>query len=813
MKREPEKGLFFSNLYSHPGKLLHKHLENVAKRCTDAWRSTPHYLDRIIEPAYGTMIMWLVGFSHDFGKATLFFQKYLFETDDQLKQKHKNDPKTAHALLSAVWAHWIIRQWRKEHSCGNICDLDECLPFFVFLMIKRHHGNLKNAVPIRGSDAQEELQSTDFGHLDEQYGTIDPEEISFLLDLINTRTGLDLTFGALPRSLNAYYEKDIMWTEKRVFKALAKRTEYYLLFQFMFSLLLHADKSDVIFNTCLTGPDIERKPLGGDIVKQFKAVKFGDPKNKMDRIRDAIFRDANRTIRRTDLTRRIYSLNVPTGTGKTLTSLSVALQLRKRLENVGPPSRIIYALPFTSIIDQNFQVFQDILNEPESEVLLKHHHLADIFYRTAEGQFETGQSKFMIESWESEIVVTTFYQVFHTLFTNRNRMIQKFHKLAGSIVLLDEVQSISYKYWKLVRETLLKATEFLNMHIILITATQPRIFDREEVVELVPKKANYFFQLDRVDIRFEKKPVQLDDFIKICAEEITQSDESFLFVMNTINSAIALFEGLEGLALDAEYFFLSTNIIPKHRLERIRQIKASTSRKIVVATQMVESGVDISLENVWRDFGPLEAINQVCGRCNRNFGSKKGKVHIFQILNDDSIHTPFANYIYGKLPLSLPKTMDVLGGCAELSESGFLENMDRYYDTIDRNLNPDTSNRCLEYMRNFQFFDLFDSFKLIDDPDYERKDIFIEIDDRAKFVWEFYLKIKEIGNPFERKHAFLKIKRDFSDHVISVPAKYVNEEEYENLNIVYAGTSQLEHCYRNDIGWIRTDDNLKSYFF
>jgi CRISPR-associated endonuclease/helicase Cas3 len=785
----------------------------VAERCMDTWRSAVHNFDRIITRGSGARFMWLVGFCHDLGKATAFFQGYLFETDADLRKKKKNDKKTSHALLSAVLAHWVIRQYLKENQIGNADGLDRRLPFFAFLIIKRHHGNLNNAVPTRDSEAPEELQSTEFEHLDEQLGSLQPTEINFLFSLINEKIGISLAFEKLPRSLNEYYKKEIMWKEKRVFKSLLKRVEYYLLFQFMFSLLLYADKSDVVFNTSPKGMDIERKPLGADIVKQYKTTQFGDPENKMDRIRDAIFRDANMTILHTNLSNRIYSLNVPTGTGKTLTSLSVALRLKKRIESAGSLSRIIYALPYTTIIDQNFTVFQDIIMQPSSDVLLKHHHLADVFYRTEKEEFEASQSKFLIESWESEIVVTTFFQVFHTLFTNRNRMIQKFHKLAGSIVLLDEVQSISYKYWKLVRETLLKATELLDMHIILITATQPRIFEKEEMVELVPKKANYFSKMDRVDIYFEKAPVPLADFIEMCKAAIGRSEESFLFVMNTINSAIALFEVLKGLVPEGECFFLSTNIIPRHRMERILQIKNSTQRKIVIATQMVEAGVDISMDNVWRDFGPLEAINQVCGRCNRNFGEKRGKVQIFQILNDNSCNTPFANYIYGKLPLSLPKTMDVLGGCAELSESGFLENMDRYYETINRDLNPDTSNKCLDYMRNFQFFDLFDSFKLIDDPAYERKDVFIEIDDRAKFVWDSYVKMKEIQNPFERRQVFLKIKRNFSDYVISVPAKYVHEKEYKESNFVYIGKCQIENCYENDIGWIRTNDSFKSYFF
>jgi len=141
-------------------------------------------------------------------------------------------------------------------------------------------------------------------------------------------------------------------------------------------------------------------------------------------------------------------------------------------------------------------------------------------------------------------------------------MIQKFHKLANSIILLDEVQTIPYKYWKLVRETLLKFSDIFNVYFILITATQPRIFKSNEIIELVPDKAEYFSQFDRINLNFESESIELQNFIEKCKSEIENSNESFLFVMNTINSSIELFENLKKMDLDAEYFYLATNIIP-----------------------------------------------------------------------------------------------------------------------------------------------------------------------------------------------------------------------------------------------------------
>lgn len=795
--------MFSSNLFSHPEKHLYSHLQNVANACLEKFKETNHHLFSFIPEDHWTKLIWLMGFAHDFGKATSYFQEYLFEEDEQKKEQMKNMSETSHSLISSVLAYWIAKQYVDSQNQEN--ELLYMMPFIIFLIIKKHHGNINNSIPL--SDEPDEL-NVPIKHLDVQLSSMNKKELNFLFGFVNKQLQLSISVKKLPESLIEFYKKNLLRKEKRAFKKINKKTEYYLIFQFIYSLLLHSDKEDVIFNRKVKP---QRGKVDCDAVKEFKEENFGKPKNKMDLIRENIFQEADQSISETKLSQKIFSLNVPTGTGKTVTSLSAALQLRKRLQKSGIGPRIIYALPFTSIIDQNFQVLDEIFGKPETNLLLKHHHLADISYKEKKAEFEAGESKFLIESWESEIIVTTFFQVFHTLFTNRNRMIQKFHKLANSIILLDEVQIIPYKYWELVRETILKFSELFNAYFILITATQPRIFEQSEIKELVPNKAKYFAKLDRVNIHFDSEPVSKNSFIKLCQEEVKKSDESYLFVMNTINSSVNLFKSLEQMKLDAEYYYLSTNIIPKHRLERIKGIKNTKQRKIIVSTQMVEAGVDIDIENVWRDFAPLESINQVCGRCNRNFREKKGSVRIFQILDDDNKATPFSKYIYGKIALSLLETKESLGNQSEISEIDFLKNMDSYYEKINLKMNPKTSEDNLFFLQNLQFADLYKSFKLIDDPNYDKKDVFIEFDEKAKEVWRKYITLKNIENFFDRKNEFLKFKKDFYDYIISIPVKYVQEDEFKNSGLVYIENYKLDQFYDKKMGWVRTDDNYQAY--
>lgn len=797
--------MFSSKIYSHPDKLILVHLQNVAYSCLKKFKETKHNLSSYFPNDRWEKLVWLMGFSHDFGKTTSYFQEYLFEKDENNKVIMKNQPETGHSLISAVLTFWIAKNFVKDKE-GELLQM---MPFFLYLIVKKHHGNINNPIPF--SDESNELDIP-IEHLDKQLESMDKAELQFLFDKINEKLSLNIQVENIPKSLKEYFINELRRKEKRVFKKVNKKIEYYFIFQFIYSLLLHSDKEDAIFGKVNQDHRIK---LDNDLIKKYKTLKFGKPKTKIDKIRESIFHDANSKILEIDLKNKILSLNVPTGSGKTLTCLSTALKLKTRLEKIGIKPRIIYGLPFTSIIDQNYEVFDEILKNPDSDILLKHHHLAEISYnqKDSDAEFEPEQAKFMIESWEAEIIVTTFFQIFHTLFSNRNRMIQKFHKLANSIILLDEVQSIPYKYWKLVRETLLKISDIFNVYFILITATQPRIFESNEIIELVPDKSEYFSQFDRINLNFESESIELQNFIAKCKNEIENSDKSFLFVMNTINSSIELFENLKKMDLDAEYFYLATNIIPKHRFEKILNIKKSKKRKIIVSTQMIEAGVDIDIENVWRDFAPLESINQVCGRCNRNFSEKKGNVRIFEILNENHNNTPFSKYIYGKSALSIIETKESLGYKTTISETEFLKNMDSYYQIINEKIADDESDKILRFLENLQFADLYKSFKLIDDKLYNKKDVFIEYDETAINVWQKFKNLKQIKNTFKRKTEFLKFKKDFYDYVISVPEKYVQEQEYENTGIVYILNNAVESCYYEQTGWNRTNDNYTNYVF
>ena len=546
----------------------------------------------------------------------------------------------------------------------------------------------------------------------------------------------------------------------------------------------------------------------------------------MAKRRDEIYDDVMESVDNIKLEEKIFSINLPTGSGKTLIALKTALKLKERImyeEGYNP--RIIYVLPFTSIIEQNFDVFKDVLGIEESNVILKHHYLSERIYKwEKDGEIENYSdaiSEHLVESWDSEIVVSTFVQLLHSIFTNRNRKLKKFHNMANSIIILDEVQSIPHRYWKLVRETLKSMALYLNCHFIFMTATMPLIFSEEdgEIYELAKGKRKYFEEFDRIRIdasRLDQK-MTLEEFKAFLLDEIYEYEkDDFLIVLNTIKTSIEVFSFLkkefEG---EAEIYYLSTNIIPKERLDRIKKIKQSKNRKIIASTQMIEAGVDIDLDRVYRDFGPMDSINQTAGRCNREWCGKKGIVTLVNLVNENHNDKSYASYIYDNVLMEETKT--ALKDKAMIEEKDIFQLAEKYYRGL-KNHGSDESEGLLNCIKELRYKEAFEykegkdsqTFELIR-QDFKTVDVFVEIDDEATKVWEEYKEIKQMKNRFERKRKLNKQKKDFYKYVLSLPEHAVrNQIEIDEKEITFISREMVCSTYDEDTGFIREIE--KDYF-
>lgn len=775
-----------SKLYSHPNKLLEDHLLNVARISTHNLIASPVKNIYNYDKSILHQLVKTCGLCHDIGKSTDYFQKYLF-ADEKDKKKFKAMPETQHGLLSAVVAFYAAKTEFVENE-----DLQSeekaFLSFAAFWIVRKHHGNLEDIID------EAAISDSDRAVLEKQIKSINETRLSILTDKLKL-AGLkqSLTKSIMLEWVNLI--GDELKKLRRRFRKLEREKSIspYLLINYIFSLLIDADKSEVVLH------DVpKRKPLilKHNLVDEYKA-KLSFEKSNLNNLREEAYREV--LSQDLNLDERVYSINLPTGLGKTFTSFAFALKAREEIrDKKGYAPRIIYSLPFLSIIEQNAKEIENILRaggfKVTTDLLLKHHHLSEIYYKQEENEFEKDEAKILIEGWNSEIIVTTFVQLFHTLLSNKNRSLRKFHRLSGSIIILDEVQSIPFKYWLVVKETLKQLMEELDSYVVFVTATEPLIFDRKEVVSLVQRE-KYFSVLNRVIIKPQcQTALTIEEF----AQNINfEPDKNYLFILNTINSAKALYELLKTKIKEEEMIFLSTHIVPKERLDRIELMK-NKKVKAAVTTQLVEAGVDIDFDVVYRDFAPLDSINQSAGRCNRN-DTEQGEVIVVRLKDD---RRQYSSYIYDNVLLDITGKILEKNDC--IKEMDFLNIVNSYYKTMQERMASDKSRDLLNALYKMKY-DSCDGtpsvmdFRLIEET-YPKIDTFIEIDNDARQIWKEYLKIKEIVNLFERRLEFNQIKADFYKYVISVPAT-VDNIPPEVAGFRYVNFESLDNYYDSETGF------------
>jgi len=334
---------------------------------------------------------------------------------------------------------------------------------------------------------------------------------------------------------------------------------------------------------------------------QVKLASFGAPQNAVAEKRKQVQEDC---LRAAEQPRGLFTLTVPTGGGKTLSSIAFAL--KHALQN--GLHRVIYVIPYTSIIDQTAAVFREVLGEQN---VLEHHHNID--YDSSEDR-DTDPRVLATENWDAPVIVTTNVQFFESLFASRTSRCRKLHNIANSVLIFDEAQMLPLD---LLLPCVRAMEELVRNHCctaVLCSATQPalrRYFDVSvEMREIASSPEELYRALRRV--RFEHVG-QLDNAALL---ERLQQQIQVLCVVNTKLQAQALFEGLSG---EGNYH-LSTLMTPTHRRRILAEIRERLTNHLscrVVSTSLIEAGVDVDFPTVYRQEAGLDSAVQAAGRCNR----------------------------------------------------------------------------------------------------------------------------------------------------------------------------------------------------
>ncbi len=317
------KSLLSSEIFSHPDVLLIDHLNSVAESCVGKLDERQHRLTDFFQKEYWKDLMWLVGFLHDFGKATSFFQEYLKEGPEE-KKKMKGSPLTSHSLLSALIAFFVAKEYVKDKEG----DLLQMMPYLVFLIVKKHHGNIDNPIPV--SDEPAELE-TEFRFIKDQTSSIDQLFLIRIIETVNIKLNLEIEADGVLDFLNNFNEKKFRREMRTKFKSLRgnQDTRYYLVFQYIYSILLHSDKMDAIFHCNVVEG---YKKIDDMLVESYKDLNFKPSGKHIDEIRNRIFDEVNNSINTADLDRKIFSFNVPTGSGKNFNCFISGSKIEKPIE-------------------------------------------------------------------------------------------------------------------------------------------------------------------------------------------------------------------------------------------------------------------------------------------------------------------------------------------------------------------------------------------------------------------------------------------------------------------------------------------------
>lgn len=322
--------------------------------------------------------------------------------------------------------------------------------------------------------------------------------------------------------------------------------------------------------------------------------------------------------------RGVFRLTVPTGGGKTVASLAFAL--RHAVEH--HLNHIIYVIPYTSIIEQNAKVFSEILG-PEN--VLEHH--CNIDYDNDE---ELRTMQLASENWDKPVIVTTNVQFFESLFGNKSSKCRKLHSIANSVIIFDEAQMLPYDYLQPCIAAMEELVRHYNSSIVLCTATQPAL---NEVFsgnlsgrELCPRMEEQF-------AFFRRTAIQNIGCLK--EEELTarlNEEEQALCILNTKRMVQKVYAEIGGEGV----FHLSTLMYPMHRkrmLQKIRERLRTGKRCILIATSLVEAGVDLDFQSVYRQIAGIDSVIQAAGRCNRE-GKRKiedSPTYIFQLEDQERV--------------------------------------------------------------------------------------------------------------------------------------------------------------------------------
>jgi len=712
----------------------------------------------------------IIAVSHDFGKSTSFFQDYILSKVNNTRYTGSSDEKS-HALISAFFGWYMVESWLSEEKNSGIGSRWKIfLPLAAFLAIEGHHGRYKSLEEIRKEcDEKHDL-------LILQLSKINPELFGYSIANVKLSSGEQFNVETIDsirskiRKLHIKYSKlDAGNTEEMLL-----RIEQRILALFLYSVLLEADKAYLASDN---PKQYDRTPLDipSDLVDNH--VKSLPYRGDIDEERKRAYRQTTQGINQFPLTERLHSITLPTGLGKTLLSISWALKLRNRIqgeERFIP--KIIVALPFLSIIEQTDLEYKKVLSEHylahKDRLYMPRYSIADFEFKDGVDDNERSDNSidYFLNIWNSEIIVSTFDQVLYSVFSFKSKPLMRFHNLFNAIVIFDEIQALPSELWKPFELFFRKLSEVGKSHVVLMSATQPGFFPG--VIERVPDHKQYFEGRKRVNLRVKPEKISLQVFIDNLADVVeTYSNKSIMFVLNTRDSSKYVYNKIselkaKGLVEQRPLYYLSSYVAPCERTNKIIKIKECNNKNpIIVTTQCIEAGVDIDVDFVIRDRGPLDSIFQVCGRCNRHGIKTEGVIEIVTLMNEKGLE--FSSMIYDNILLE--QTNRSLSQHLEIPEEEFYKIGALYFSLVRQKLNQSmkvvNAYATFSHRIDSKSEKLIDIKELLRDTHHQEQYLISSLDETLPSEIRKVLTIK---NRWERRYGMKRLGRRIANCSINI---------------------------------------------
>ena len=569
-----------------------EHCQNVAELASG------FAVDPLKDTAY------IMGLLHDEGKKRKEFQNYI----------NGNGGKTEHSIYGAKIAKDIFK--------GGIAWL-------MAYGIAGHHGGLPDAGVPGGRQGTLAVRLNECQDMD-CVGCLKSEDLNKKVDVAS--------------SFNRYWKEDML--KLKVPHLMIDK--FAFLTRFCYSCLVDADWIDT---ERFCHPDVHRETLKSDFDACLSKIddKLDDLKNNsltdLQKARSAI---QNQVYEKVDDIFEIGLMHMPTGSGKTLCSMKFAL-MRALAHN---KKRIIYVIPYNSIIDQTAEIFKSIFGKDIQ--FLRHQSSFDYDNTKGRNGNENDEdyrntAKLAIENWDADIIITTAVQFFESMYSNKRKQLRKLHNISDSILIFDEAHLMPLEYLQPCLEAIAFSCRYLSCEALMLTATMPNyenMFKRLtlpdlNIINLVEDKSNF-------DLFAKCQYQTFNESMKVTSEDLLSdacAQPSSLVVVNTRDLAKSLYQA----CTTQTKYHLSTYMTARDRQETIKKIRYDLQqlekdfpegnipeerRLIVFSTSLVEAGVDFDFHTVYRELSGLDSIIQCGGRCNREGKRENAKVFVFQILNN-----------------------------------------------------------------------------------------------------------------------------------------------------------------------------------